>query len=106
MVSKDIRGYFSVSRFTWSVFAGQFSGLHKGMPANLNVKLASGTMFRSSGGTFRTAFGQVLLRKALPADTLFSDLYNFPGKAVEIMDFIRAAARGNLSLSVGKFYRR
>jgi len=29
-------------------------------------------------------------------DTLFSDLYNFPGKAVEIMDFMRAAARGKM----------
>jgi len=59
------------------------------------VILASGTLFRSAGGTCRTAFGQVPLRKARPTDTLFSDLYNLPGiVAVEIMDFIRATARG------------
>ncbi len=48
--------------------------------------LASGTMFRSAGGTCRTSFGQIPLRKARPADTLFSELYHFPGKAVEMID--------------------
>jgi len=33
-------------------------------------------------------------QKRRPEDTLFSNLYNFPSIAVEIMDFIRAAARG------------
>jgi len=32
--------------------------------------------------------------------------FNFPSKDVEMMDFMRVAARGNLSILIGKFNRR
>jgi len=50
-------------------------------------------MFRSAGGTCRTAFGQVPATKSRPLGTISSHLYNFPSEAAEIMDFMRAAAR-------------
>jgi len=44
--------------------------------------------------------------KSRTSGTISSHLYNFPGKAAEIMDFMRAAARGILFLLIGKFYCR
>jgi len=38
------------------------------------------------------------------SDTISLRLYDFPNKSVEIMDFICAVVRGNLSLLIDKFY--
>jgi len=50
-------------------------------------------MFRSAGGTCRTAFGRLPATKSRPSGTISLHLHNFPGEAVEIMDFMRATAR-------------